>query len=995
MECPQCGLDNPPNVTACAKCQTSLPIGDSEDTILFSQAVSIKAADQTATGPGGRGGLGFAVGVKRSVGPVEIFVAGQLVADRYQILELLGEGGMGAVYKVRDQHLDRLVALKVIRPALAQNAQALSRFKQELILARQVTHRNVVRIYDLAEADGVKFITMEFVDGRSLASLLREKGRLAPKEAAEIVAQVCRALEAAHAEGVVHRDLKPQNIMVNTIGKVVVMDFGIARSTETANMTQSGALVGTPEYMSPEQAKGERVDARSDLFSIGIILYELLTGKSPFKADTTMATLYKRTTERARPPIELSPEIPEALNQIAVRCLEIDREKRYGSATEALEHLEEWLGPEGGKKTIPAGRQPLREKIAWVALGGVVVLAAGAVAFREKFLARAPAVHREVSVLVADFENRTAEPVFDETLEPAFIIGLEGASFIQSFSRSTAQSLAAQLRPGIKSLDEATARLVATREGIDVIVLGSIGKDGNEYALHVRALDGITGKNIVEKSARTAKTDALSHVGRLSADIRSALGDTTPEAVKLSAQETFTTETLEAAHEYAEGQTLLWDGKWEESIPHYQQAVELDPNMGRAYAGMAVASGNLGRQADKERYFEQALAHIDRMTDREKYRTRGAYYVMKGEPRKALEEYAALLRLFPYDDAGHTNLAICHFYLREMKTAVEEARLDVKNNPRGLMQRTNLALYEVYNGSFAGAVSDAEEVLKHDPKSVTALGAKAMGFLGQGKLAEAVTAYEHMGGTGRRGASSSATGLADIALYEGRMSDAVEILERGIGSDLTSKSADAEAIKQNYLAFAQLVMGDNRRALATAEKALTSSREPQILYGAARVEIEAGQTSKAGTLASELGHDLSPDAQSYGQLILGESELKNGAANRAVSKFQEAEKMADSWLVHFDLGRSYLAYGAFAEALSEFDVCMSRRSEATFIFLDDVPSYHYYPPLLYYRGLALEGLKSPGGTEAFRQFLAIKAKGADDPMIADARKRLGSAIVKR
>src|SRR5579863_3343985 len=262
-----------------------------------------------------------------------------MLADRYEILQLLGQGGMGAVYKARDTELERLVALKLIRPELASNPEILHRFKQELILAREVTHRNVIRIFDLGQAKGIKFITMEFVEGRDLRTVLRERGKLSVDEAVQIVAQVCRALDAAHTAGVVHRDLKPQNIMLDAKDRVYVMDFGIAHSLETPGMTQTGALMGTPEYMSPEQAKGMKVDARSDLFALGIIFYEMLTGVSPFKADSALATLLKRTTERPQPPVELDPTIPKAISDVVMKCLEIDRDHRFSTAREILEDL--------------------------------------------------------------------------------------------------------------------------------------------------------------------------------------------------------------------------------------------------------------------------------------------------------------------------------------------------------------------------------------------------------------------------------------------------------------------------------------------------------------------------------------------------------------------------------------------------------------------------------------------------------------------------------
>jgi serine/threonine protein kinase/tetratricopeptide (TPR) repeat protein/TolB-like protein len=287
------------------------------------------------------GTTGWSVPVqKRSIRDTSARIqTGSILGERYEIIKRLGEGGMGAVYKARDRELERLVALKVIRPELSGNPDILRRFKQELILARQVTHKNVIRIFDLGMADGRKFITMDYVEGRDLKSVLVERGKLPSEEAVPIIQQVCRGLEAAHAESVVHRDLKPQNIMVDADGRVWVMDFGLARSMETAGLTRTGALMGTPDYMSPEQARGEKVDARSDLFSLGIIFYEMLTGQLPFQADTLMATLLKRAQQKAVPPATIEPAIPPHINRVVVKCLEADVAKRYQAAGEILADL--------------------------------------------------------------------------------------------------------------------------------------------------------------------------------------------------------------------------------------------------------------------------------------------------------------------------------------------------------------------------------------------------------------------------------------------------------------------------------------------------------------------------------------------------------------------------------------------------------------------------------------------------------------------------------
>jgi len=989
MDCPQCGLPNQSGVIACAKCRTPLPFGPAGVT---SPSAGTFLPDQTITnGPATDVPLGTGAGASQAHLSESALRVGGVLGSRYEILQQLGEGGMGTVYKVYDRELERVVALKVIRPELAQTVEVLSRFKQELIIARQVTHRNVSRIYDLAEADGVKFITMEFVEGRSLSTLLEEKGKLAPKQAAGVIVQVCRALEAAHAEGVIHRDLKPQNIMLDAHDRVVVMDFGIARSIAIGSMTQTGVVLGTPAYMSPEQAKGEELDARSDLFSLGIIFYELLTGGPPYKAETALEALYKRATEHARPPVEVAPQIPKPLSDIAVRCLEIDKDKRYASATEILLDLQAWSGSPLGTRVIIRGKRSRWEKIGWIGLAALAVLAAGVFLFRDKLFSPQPATHREVSVLVADFSNETADSVFNETLEPAFIIGLEGAPFIRSFSRGTARKLAAQLSPSAKSLDEPVARLVATREGIDVIVVGSIAKDGTQYAISVKAIDGITGKDIVSKSAKADKKDVLASIGRLSADVRSSLGDTTPESVKLAAQETFTAETLEAAHSYAAAQDLQQKGKWDEALKEYQHAIYLDPDFGRAFAGLAVMEANLGRHQEAERNYKLAMAHIDRMTEREKYRTRGGYYLLIMDAQRAIEEFTSLSQQFPADAVADSNLAYAYFLNRNMGKAQEIERRDADRNPTSAPKRGNLALYALYAGDFSNAAQEARATLKLNPSYEAAVRALALALLGQGQNQPAAETYKTLGAISARGASMADTGLADLALYEGRTADAVRILEKAIASDLSANDKASAAGKQAMLAEAELAVGQKDSAVASAEKAIATDQGDGIEFIAATVYIEGGKTALAKGIAAKLSKSFQPEPQIYAKLIEGELLLHQGDFQGAIRTFEEAQKLSDTWLGRFYLGRASLEAGAFAQASTAFEACQQRRGEATSIFLDDEPSYHQFPPVLYYLGRAQEGLHNASAADSYKAFLAIKEKSDRDPLVADARQRLAVA----
>src|SRR5882724_8815166 len=245
---------------------------------------------------------------------------GRVIANRYEILELLGQGGMGAVYKAQDRELGRAVAIKTIRTDLAASPEVLQRFKQEIIVARQVTHKNVIRIYDLCEDAGLRFITMEYIQGEDLNKYARRCGKLPIHEVVEIMLQVSRALEAAHGEGVIHRDLKPQNVIRQTNGRVLVMDFGLARSAETESLTVAGALLGTMQYMSPEQANGRELDPRSDLFTLGIIFYERLTKWDNDEADSAIASLVKQSKKRATTPIEVGPTIPPVVSDIEKKC---------------------------------------------------------------------------------------------------------------------------------------------------------------------------------------------------------------------------------------------------------------------------------------------------------------------------------------------------------------------------------------------------------------------------------------------------------------------------------------------------------------------------------------------------------------------------------------------------------------------------------------------------------------------------------------------------
>lgn len=982
MECPVCAAENSETASVCGTCHTPLPFDNSQETLNEREA-----AEDWTVGPAPKSRLPVSRARTEELAP------GSSLGGRYEILQLLGRGGMGAVYKARDKELDRVVALKLIRSELARNPEMLRRFKQELILARQVTHRNVIRIFDLGEADGVKFISMDFVEGRDLHGLLVERGKFPPDEAARMMLQICRALEAAHAEGVIHRDLKPQNIMLDEKSRVYVMDFGIARSAHLPGMTQTGALIGTPEYMSPEQARGEELDERSDIFSLGVIFYELVTGRKPYPADAPLATLWKRMQEPVTPPAQLEPSLPAAVNAIVVKALEIEPAKRFASAREMAGQLEVWLGPSATGSTIfvADSRATTRWKLTSAGLGVLLSLAVVFGAFVWKGPRKAAPVHEAVSVIVADFTNATGDSVFDETLEPPLSVALEDASFISSFNRNQARKIAAQLRPGATSLDEAAARLVGDREGINYVVAGRIEKDGSGYKVEATTVEVASGKAVLDVSQNADdKKGVLGVVDRIAARTRRALGDSTPESAQLNAAGTFTTNSLEAAHAYALAQEAQWAGKFEEALPLYQQAIGFDPSLGRAYAGLASTSVNLGHRKDAEDYYQKALAHVDRMSDREKYRTRGGYYLANREPRRAMEEYSDLVKQFPADVAGFTNLALADFYLRDMPKAVENGRRAVELAPKGLIQLNNLALYGVYAGDFATAAENARKVISQNRSFALAYNTLAMAQAGQGQLADADQTYQSVENISARGAEMAAMGRTDLLLYQGRTKDALALLEKAHSS--AQKLDDTTVAAYSLLAAeAKLASGKGSDAVADAKSAVAHDSGPTTQFAVGMIFAEAGQFASVQPLISGLSGRLDADSQAYGALLDGEVSLRRGDARRAILRFQDAQKLSDTWLGRFALGRAYVEAGLFTEADSELENCLKRRGEASAVYLDDVPTFRRLPLVSYYLGRAQEGMKSTAAAvESYKAFLAAKANGDEVGLVKDAQKRVAA-----
>jgi eukaryotic-like serine/threonine-protein kinase len=711
MQCPLCQAENPPTAISCAKCSTPFPLDDRT----LGATVTGGTAPPSAT-PRGTSAWSVAVTPPPDAPYAQgEALIGTLLAERYEILELLGQGGMGAVYKAHDIELERLVALKLIRPDLASNPEILRRFKQELILAREVTHRNVIRIFDLGQAKGFKFITMEFVEGRDLRAILRERGKLPPEEAVRIISQVCRALESAHAAGVVHRDLKPQNIMMDAKDRVYVMDFGIAHSLETPGMTQTGALMGTPEYMSPEQAKGIKVDPRSDLFSLGIIFYELLTGISPFKADTALATLLKRTQERAQPPAEVDPTIPKAISDVVMKCLEIDRDLRFSNAREILEDLGQEM-PTSVRTVAPtlppliptpkAGEiSPFVRYRTWIAGGAAVVLLAGlGFAFRGKiFPAKRAAPVEQASLAILPFRNASGDASLDwlgPSLADMLSTDVGQSARLRTISPDRLHQVLSDLKitPNA-AIDPTTVGRIAEFSSADTVVWGQYAKFGDQIRIDATLLDLKHNRRAPLKIESASEKEIPATVDGLAELIRKNLSLSSDVLKELKASSFQpSSKSVPALRDYDRSLQLLREGKNLEAVKTLQAAVQADPQFALAYSRLAETESALGYDTEAEKYSRKALELSQQLPLAERYLIEANHARIMKDNKKAIEAYENLAKTSPGNNDIQYALGNLYLDVGDLEKARAHYSDVLKVEPKNLDALIQMGWLEVQSG---------------------------------------------------------------------------------------------------------------------------------------------------------------------------------------------------------------------------------------------------------------------------------------------------------
>src|SRR5215469_5009660 len=680
---------------------------------------------------------------------------GDILGGRYEILQLLGEGGMGAVYKAKDREVERIVALKLIRPEMASNPVILARFKQELLTAHRVTHKNVIRIYDLAEADGVKFITMEFVEGNDLRQMLREREKLSPDEAVDIIRQVCMALEAAHTAGIIHSDLKPQNIMRDKSGRILVMDFGLARSVESEGMTQTGALLGTIEYMSPEQAMGKPLDQRSDLFAVGLIFYELLSGRMPYKAETAMASLLMRNQERAVPLSEIDATVPAGLSDIVSRCLERDLTRRYQTAAEIVADLDAWQGkrPVMASIILQAPKPPARIPWKWVAPGAAVLVAAGLLAIPKT---RELIFHRTVTVNDSGATSgrvNTNLPSLSQgkfvAVMPFRVIGDQAAlAYVADGLGEALSTKLFQLKEvHVASADDTrkldpnmTTPQIAKKLGANMVVQGTVQGNANQLRITVKLENAVEGKTVWNEEFSGVPGDLLTIEDKIYGKLSEALeANKTTEA--LAAGTAHPTDNVDAYDSYLRGRNemrgQLNPKTIQAAIEYFNAAIRKDPKFALAYTGLADASLRMFDEDKRSYWTDKALAaakQAQTLNDKlpEAHFSLGAVYEATGQTTQAVTEAKRGLELAPNSDEAYRRLGRAYVAAGQKEQGIHAFEKAVEMNPYYWVNLNELASQYFNMGDYDKAIKYYQQVTQVEPQN-------AIGFLNLG------AAYVNMG----------------------------------------------------------------------------------------------------------------------------------------------------------------------------------------------------------------------------------------------------------
>ncbi len=729
VKCPKCNTENPHTQKFCGECATPLP---------SSKEIPVTETLET---------------------PKEELTTGSIFAGRYQIVEVLGKGGMGKVYKAIDKKLNEEVALKIIKPEIASDKKTLERFNNELKFARKIAHKNVGRMYELMEEKGTHFITMEYVPGQDLRGLIRQSGQLAVGTSISIAKQVCEGMAEAHRLGVIHRDLKPQNIMIDKEGNARIMDFGIARTLKAKGITGAGVMVGTPEYMSPEQVESKEVDQRSDIYSLGIILYEMVTGRVPFEGDTPLSVAVKHKTEAPPDPRRINTQIPENLSRLILNCLEKDKEKRCQSAGDVHSELDKIEKGIPTAERIVLKRKPITSReitlqfsLKKLLIPALVVIALGiAVVIIMQLLPRKQAISPipsdKPSLAVMYFKNNTGDKNLDHLrtmLSDLLITDLFQSRYLAVLSREKLFEILSQLNQlEAETYPADVLKEVAVQGRANYLLLGSYARMGDVFRIDVVIQEAGTGKIIgSERVEARGEEDVFPKVDELTRKIKANFNlseeDITSDLDK--DVEKITTSSPEAYRFYSEGLKYLGTGDVRGCIALMEKAVEIDPEFAAAYRYISASYGAIYLFSESKKYIQKAVEFKDRASDRDRLLIEGSYFRESEKTfDKAIEAYTQLLELYPDALDGIIGLGILYRNIEEWDKAIEQYKKAIPNKFNTIATYVGAARAYLNKGLYNKAKEILEEYITDVSDNSLIHFYLARSYIQQGKLDLALT----------------------------------------------------------------------------------------------------------------------------------------------------------------------------------------------------------------------------------------------------------------